>query len=323
MSPSGLTSDLILSGAVIREPVGSGAGYWAGAPGAFYDETDSTFYLTYRIRRPRSVAPDRGGESRIAKSADGVHFEDICAFTKDQYGSPSIERSAIIRGDDAIWRYFTSYVDPADNRWCVSVLRGSGLSALSPEAAESVFKARDLQLEGVKDPWLMKSNGKHYMFLSVAVPVPDTTAQSHANADIYNTGECRSQTGLAVSDDLDSWEWLGIVLPTPDQGWDSYCRRITSVLRLDDRFLAFYDGVAGREQNYEERTALAESTDLRIWYPLTPSDPLFAGIPGTGSVRYVDALCAGDHVYLYYEISRPDRAHDLRVLKTGRLDSGP
>ena len=49
---------------LIREPVGDEAGYWAGAPGWVWDETDQATYLTYRIRRPRGVEPDRGGDSR-------------------------------------------------------------------------------------------------------------------------------------------------------------------------------------------------------------------------------------------------------------------
>ena len=51
-----------LQGEVIREPESQGNGYWVGAPGTFYDSTDGTFYLVYRVRRPRGVEPDRGAE---------------------------------------------------------------------------------------------------------------------------------------------------------------------------------------------------------------------------------------------------------------------
>ena len=47
-------------GIVVREPLGSGDGWWAGAPGVFYDSRQRRFYLTYRYRRPRGVQPDRG-----------------------------------------------------------------------------------------------------------------------------------------------------------------------------------------------------------------------------------------------------------------------
>ncbi len=305
----------ILQGALIREPVSSGKGYWAGAPGACFDEKDNLFYLSYRIRRPRGVAPDRGGEARIAKSRDGIHFEDVWSVTKDAYRSPSIERCALMRGPDGRWHYFISFVEPADGRWCVEVLTAEEISALKPSQARRVFSAGGLGLEGVKDPWLMRAEDKFYIFLSVAVPTTDTTAESHATADIYNTGECRSQTGLAVSADLDNWEWLGVVFETPETGWDAYCRRINSVVPVGDGYLAFYDGGASHKDNYEEKTGLVKSADLRHWQTLTPDGPLFSGIPGSGSVRYMDTVVVGDTAYLYYELCRPDGSHEIRGLQ--------
>src|SRR5260221_10260139 len=109
-----LTSEPLATGHVIREPAGNGSGYWVGAPGVFYAADERAWYLTYRIRRPRGVAPDRGGEARIARSTDLKKFEDVWLVTKDIYNSASIERSAIRKGADGIWRYWTSYVDPAD-----------------------------------------------------------------------------------------------------------------------------------------------------------------------------------------------------------------
>ena len=48
-------NDALLEGQIIREPVGDEQGYWAGAPGWFWDETDQAAYVCYRIRRPRGV----------------------------------------------------------------------------------------------------------------------------------------------------------------------------------------------------------------------------------------------------------------------------
>lgn len=63
-------SELLSGGLVIREPAGLEKGYWVGAPGVFHARDENCFYLTYRIRRPRGIAPDRGGEARIARSTD-------------------------------------------------------------------------------------------------------------------------------------------------------------------------------------------------------------------------------------------------------------
>src|SRR5438105_3837838 len=97
MTPQ-LTNELLASGHIVREPVGKGLGYWAGAPGAFYAADEKAWYLTYRIRRPRGVDPDRGGEARIARSTDLKNWEDIWSVTKDRFNSASIERSAIRKG---------------------------------------------------------------------------------------------------------------------------------------------------------------------------------------------------------------------------------
>src|SRR3984957_2719010 len=118
------------TGEIIREPVGKEKGYWAGAPGAFYAADEGTWYVTYRIRRPRGIAPDRGGEARIMRSTDLKTFMDVWSVIKDRYDTASIERSAIRKGADGVWRYWTSYVDPKDGRWCTAVIKGRDVAKL-------------------------------------------------------------------------------------------------------------------------------------------------------------------------------------------------
>jgi len=301
------------SGQIIRQPVGAEPGYWAGAPGVFYAAAERAWYLTYRIRRPRGVEPDRGGEARIARSTDWQTWEDIWSVTKDRFGSASIERCALRRGADGVWRYFASYVDPADGRWCVSVLKGREVTRLSAEKAQPLFKARPLGLEGVKDPWIFEEKGLFYMLLSVALPTEATSEQSHATLDIFNTGQCLSATALAQSRDLDRWEWVGRVFVPGTSGWDRYCRRLNTVVPRNGGFYAFYDGSAGPEENYEEKTGWAVSQDLRRWESLTPAGPLFTSPHRSRSLRYLEAQMLEDKVGLFYEFARPDGAHDLRL----------
>jgi hypothetical protein len=314
MSDAVLTSEAFAEGRVVRRPVGEGAGYWAGAPGAWYDVRDRAWYLTYRIRRPRGVAPDRGGEARIARSADLQHWDDVWSVTKDRYGSASIERSTIRRGSDGQWRYFTSYVDPADGRWCLAMLTAPRIDQLDAERRQSIFKAGALGLEGVKDPWIIEIDSVFQMFLSVAVGTPKTTESAHATLDIYNTGECLSATGLATSRDLDTWEWQGVVLMPGGAGWDGYCRRINSIVLADGGYLAFYDGSASSAENYEEKTGIAVSSDLKTWRVATPEGPLWVSPHASRSLRYLDAQPHGADVVLFYELARPDAAHELRCL---------
>jgi hypothetical protein len=313
-------SELLSGGLVIREPAGLEKGYWVGAPGVFHAKDEKCFYLTYRIRRPRGIVPDRGGEARIARSTDLKHFEDIWSVTKDKYNSASIERSAIRKGLDGQWRYWTSYVDPVDGRWCVGVLKGRVIKSLDASKVERVFSAGPLGLEGIKDPYICEENGRYLMFLSVAVATPKTRKESHETLDIFNTGECVSATGLAVSTDLDSWQWQGVIFAPEKTGWDRYCRRINSVIAHGGQYFAPYDGSASEAENYEERTGLAVSSDLKSWRSLTPENPSLTSPHTSHSLRYMDALVIDQDVCLFYEFARPDGAHDLRLFKT-KLES--
>jgi len=309
-------------GQVIIQPPGRQSGYWAGAPGVFFDPGEKAWYLTYRLRRPRGVAPDRGGEARIARSTDLARWEDVWSVKKSDYHSASIERSALRRGADGLWRYFTSYVDPIDGRWCLSLIKGTDVRQLDPRKVEVIFKGPPLGLEGIKDPWIFEHQARFYMFLSVAIATRKTSEQSHATLDIYNTGECLSATGLATSSDLDHWEWKGIVFRPTATGWDCYCRRINSVVPLNGQFIAFYDGSASHAENYEEKTGLAVSTDLMTWTSLTELGPSQTSPNGTRSLRYMDAQPQEDKVRLFYEFAGQDGAHDLRLLSVDVAEFG-
>jgi hypothetical protein len=315
-----ITNEILSQGRIIREPVGREPGYWVGCPGAYYDEPERAWYLTYRIRRPRGVPPDRGGEVRIARSADLKQWDDVLVITKDRYDSASIERSCLHRGKDGQWRYLTSYVDPSDGRWCTALLKAPTVGQLDPAKRTVIFRGPPLGLEGVKDPWLLEHDGAYHLFLSVATPTPKTGEGSHATLDIFNTGECKSATALATSRDLDRWDWQGVVFAPGATGWDRYCRRINSVVALPAkssgavRYLAFYDGSASHLENYEEKCALAVSDDLRSWRTISMERPAFTSPHASTSLRYVDAKFANGTWHLFYEFARPDGAHDMRMI---------
>ncbi len=74
-----------------------------------------------------------------------------------------------------------------------------------------------------------------------------------------------------------------------------------------------FDEGTTRADSYDEQCMLAVSTDLQAWRRLTPSHrPWVRSSHATGSVRYVDALLAGDTVHYFYEYARVDLAHELR-----------
>jgi hypothetical protein len=82
-------------------------------------------------------------------------------------------------------------------------------------------------------------------------------------------------------------------------------------------WLALYDGSADVSENYEERCGLAYSFDLRTFHRVTRDRPLFQPLESPGALRYFDVLALPDVTYFYYEMARPDGAHDLRVYRTG------
>jgi hypothetical protein len=301
-------------GTVVREAPGSGKGYWAGACSAMYDQEAEKFYLYYRYRKPRGEG--RGFECRIAESTDGVTFTDIWTANKDEFGTSSVERGSLIKTPEGTYLLYISYVDPQDSRWRIDVMESDLPSKFKPGARMKVLTAPELGLEGVKDPYVVLIGRMYYMLISyAAVAQSGETAsaeQLHGTQDAYNTGLIVSATGLATSGDGLDFRWHGTVMDV-GEGWDAYESRVTSIVYAPPVFNAFYDGAANVEGNYEERTGLAISFDLRWFDRITTKAPALISPHGSGGLRYVDAVPMGSQIYYYYEMARPDGAHDLMV----------
>lgn len=306
-----------LQGTVVREPVGEGKGYWVGAPGVTFCEQQGQFYLTYRIRRPRGVHPDRGGEIRIASSHDGISFEDVWTGTKDQLDTASIERSALLQRPDGNWRLYISYVDPSDGRWMVSMTEAEDPGRFDLRAVKTMLTAASTGTEGVKDPFIFNIAGLYHMILSVATTDSGLPAEDlHGTHDAYNTGLIKSATGLATSSDGENWNWEGEIFGPSGNCWDKYAARIGTLWYCEPVWLAFYDGSADVSENYEERCGLAFSHDLRTFHRVTRNGPLFNVPHGTGAIRYFDVIARPDATFYYYELARPDGSHEMRVYRT-------
>ena len=299
-------------GKVVREAPGSGKGYWAGACSALYE--GGKFYLYYRYRKPRGEG--RGLECRIAEGTDGINFTDIWTMKKEQFDTSSVERGSIIKGPDGIYRLYISYVDPADSRWRIDLMMADSPDGFDPSKRKKIFTAPELGLEGVKDPYVILIGRMYYMLISYAgvtsAGEAATADQLHGTADAYNTGLIVSATGLATSGNGRDFEWQGSVFDI-GKGWDAYESRVTSIVYTPPIFNAFYDGAANVEGNYEERTGLAVSFDLRRFERITPDGPAIVSPHASGGLRYIDAVPVDGRIFYYYEMARPDGAHDLMV----------
>ena len=314
-------------GVLVRDPMGSGPGWWAGAPGATFDSASNTFYIVYRQRQPRELG--RGVECRIAASDNGIAFTDIWALPKTTLDALSLERCSLQRGLDGVWRLYLSYVSPEDRRWRISMMEADEPDQFDATNIMPLLTSEDVGGEGVKDPNVFVIGRMTYLLASYAARLsamtPEMEARKHQTGDIYNTGLTLSRTGAAISGDGRNFHWLGDISPQRGEakdglghssapGWDFYCKRIGALLPLDSGgYLAFYDGSASVAENYEEKTGLAMTFDLRTYYSLSPESPAIISPHGSGSLRYVDVLPVGHELFYYYELARPDSAHELRV----------
>lgn len=302
-------------GSTVVAPLASGPGWWAGAPSALYDRESRRFYLYYRLRKPRELG--RGVECRIADSRGGIEFSDIWSATKQAFDTPSMEKSALVKTWEGNYRLYLSFVDPADNKWRIDMLEASSPNKFDASRRTKILTASDTGAQGVKDPSVLTIGRAYYMIVSYAPsPAQPTEAQQremHGTGDVYNTGITKSHTGLAISSDGINFEWLGDILTPPDSGWDAYCTRISSVIYRPPAFTAFYDGSASVEENYEEKTGLAVGFDLTRFHRVSTGGPTLVSPHASGSLRYIDALPVGERIYYYYEYTRPDGSHELRV----------
>ena len=294
-------------GRPIVAPPCAGPGCWAGAPGAYNDGRDT--YLVYRMRRPQ---PGRGYELRIAASHDGLRFEKVWSAGKEQFGAESIERCALTRVGD-VWRLYASFVRRTDRRWCIGLGEARTPDAFDANDMVVVLDPLDVGLAAVKDPWLRHDRGRWLMFVSCGTLPGSDDPGLHITGDALSTGRTLSVSGMATSIDGRLWAWEGPTLWPSASGWDSFTARLSAVVRDGEGWLGLYDGSASLAENYEERCGIARSSDLRHWERVSVDGPAIGTARGAGGVRYVEITDAGD---VFYEYTRADGAHELRVTHT-------
>jgi hypothetical protein len=304
------------AGVPVIQPEGEGSGWWVGAPSVYWDGT--TYHLAFRTRRPQ---PERGGLFQVARSTDGERFEIVTSIRKEDLGTSSIERGALLQTEPGTWRLYLSFVDPEDGRWRIDLMEADSPAALDPAKRVPILTAADSGGEGIKDPWVCRVGSTWHMIVSFA-PTPEgevAPEDMHGTRDIYNTGTSKSLTGLATSEDGLSWRWHGAIFEPSESGWDAYAARINTVYRRNGLFVGLYDGSRSVEENYEERCGLAVSGDLRSWHRVSTDGPSAGPNGGPGSVRYAEAVQGPDWVRFYYEYTRQDGSHELRTV---RVDAG-
>ena len=279
--------------AVVIAPPGVGLGYWAGAPSAALG--DDGIYLAYRLRRPIGVG--RGYATAVARSADAMHFETVAMIGSDEVRAESLERPGLVRDHSGRWRLYLSCATPGTKHWRIELLEAAHPAEFDPGRRVVVLPG-DAKT-GVKDP-VIRLNGSWQLW-ACCHPLADP-----AEADQMVTDYATSLDGL-------DWTWHGTALTGRPGYWDSRGTRVSAVWQDGDSVVAFYDGRATAAENYEERTGIAVGAEPVSLAALGTHPAAESPYAGRG-LRYLDILDLPDGRHrLYYEMARPDGAHELRT----------
>ena len=291
-------------GHVVREPPGRGYGYWSGGHKVFFDHQTQQFVLFYRERTP--LEKGRGGRCAVAISRDGVYFSDVWTATKEDFASSSIEVGHCVRDLNGAWKLYVSYEVESGRYWRIDVVEGPTLQELDVQGRRTVFQPQSFGQASLKDPTVYVSDDSYIVYViggSLNPPVVQGDEIQLGGGDA---------TFLATSPDGHYFTTLKRIFQPPNADtWHGRRARINSVIRHGNGWLATYDGGRSMYDTYEEWCGLAWSDDGVRYERLDQSQPWV--VSPHGCVRYVYAMEVGSKIHFYYEYTREDGSHDLRV----------
>jgi hypothetical protein len=305
-------------GVAAVEPPGAEEGYWAGGASAVHD--GKRFWLSYRLRTRLldHGRAGRGGETCVAVSDDGASFRRVWSAPKDAFQALSIEKSGLVLTPSGKFRLYVSSVSLADWRWRIDMMEADSPERFDPATRVTVLSAESTGTEGVKDPVIVNLGGLWHLLCNFA-PRPTTGDEGrlnrmHREGNCFVSGEMPCPTGLATSADGVRFDWHGAVIPC-GESWDRYLVRITALVWTPPVFTAIYDGRPNTGVAYCENPGLALSTDLRNFHKIDHGRGILRSPHARGGLRYIEALHVGDAIHYFYEMARPDGAHELRAAR--------
>ncbi|MBM7808811.1 hypothetical protein JOD57_004648 [Geodermatophilus bullaregiensis] len=280
---------------VVVEPEDPRPGSWAGAPSVLL--VDGTWWLAHRLRRP--VGEGRGFGNVVARSDDGVRFDPVLAVGKERFGAESLERPALVHTPEGRWRLYVSCATPGTKHWRVDLLEAATVAELATAEPRTVLPGSDR--EAPKDP-VVRWDGEQWHLWASVHPLEDPDATD------------RMTTEHATSPDGVDWTWRGTALAGTPGSWDARGVRVSTVVLDGDRTWALYDGRATAEENWEERTGLAEP-DGAGGFRAAPGGPHLQSPHAPHGLRYADVVALpGGGARWFYEATRADGAHELRTV---------
>lgn len=296
-------------GKTVFEPEGRGYGYWVGGHNIVFDPVEGKFYLYYRVRYP--LGKGRGGKCRIAESKDGVLFTNVWEAAKEQLNAESIEVGSLIKDPSTSkWRLYISY-QTHNGPWRVDLIEADHPKNFDAWHHRTVMQPEDYGLKFIKDPKVYIISGIYMVF--VCVPARGRWEEDELGLRHPVGGDA---TGIMTSPDGIYFRKFRYVFE-PGQGasgeWGHFRARINSIVYLPPVYVGFFDGGTTTYDNYEEWCGVAFSHDLQHWTRVNTNEPWVCS--PYGCIRYMDALVVENEIWYYYEYTRQDGSHELRVSK--------
>jgi hypothetical protein len=169
-----------------------------------------------------------------------------------------------------------------------------------------VLQPTEYGLEYIKDPFVYASESGYRLYAAVPARQGPKTIGDRVQAGPLDA------TVLAVSEDGLIFPSIEYVFEAPgDNSWHGRRARLSSLIPWEDGYLATWDGGRTYYDNYEEWCGLALSPDGTKFERIDTGGPWV--VSPHGAVRYVYALRIDERVFFYYEYTREDGSHDLRV----------
>jgi hypothetical protein len=175
------------------------------------------------------------------------------------------------------------------SRRSIGLVMSDDMLHWSAGRANPVFRVSEAgrwDSSGVFSPCILPVDGKFYLF--------------------YGGSNGKTiQTGLAESHDLYSWEKNPdpVLSPGVDGSWDESSVIIVSILRLEDAYIAFYEG---QDRHNQYAVGLAFSFDGRRWEKYGKNPILTKGSPGAYDERIVNSphgFQRGNEIFCFYGAS--------------------
>jgi len=291
-------------GTVIRTPTGTGYGYWVGGHKVGFDPASGTFAIFYRERAP--LEHGRGGRCAVAVGTDGVTFDEVWSADKAEFASSSIEVGHCLPTPEGTWRLYISYEVAGTSLWRIDMMEAPAPDQLNSQSRRTVLHPTEYGLPYIKDPFVYIGGDGYRLYAAVPARQGPQVVGNKVQAGPLDA------TVLAVSDDGRIFPTLEYVFEAPgDNSWHGRRARLSSLIPWEDGYLATWDGGRTFYDNYEEWCGLALSPDGTKFERLDTGGPWVKS--PYGSVRYVYALRVEERVFFYYEYTREDGSHDLRV----------